>query len=98
MGYSDPGKMSRKPDKMNAWKPGDPLAEADLDMLQPVIAAYTRLGFSPRTSDIPTARQLKKRFRIWKNVLIAAGLPIHAGPVQPASDCSPIDDENQHNP
>lgn len=98
MGYSDHGKMSRKPDKMNAWKPGDPLTEADLEMLQPVIAASVQLGFSPRTSDIPNARQLKKRFRIWKNVLIAAGLPTHAGPIQPSSNCLSIDDKKYRNP
>ena len=82
MGYSDPGRMSRKPHKMNAWKPGEPLTEADRQILEPIIEAYHRLGFSPRTSDIPNAWQLKKRFRVWGNVLRAAGLPVHAGPQQ----------------
>ena len=62
----------------NFWKPGDPVTEEDEVMLRRVKDFYRKNGFSPSRSDMPQdVSSLKHRFRTWKNVLIAAGLPVH---------------------
>ena len=58
------------------WKPGDPLTEEDERLLRRVKDFYRQNGFSPSRSDLPQdVPRLKHRFRTWKNVLTAAGLP-----------------------
>ena len=62
----------------NFWRPGDPVTEEDEVMLRRVKDFYRKNGFSPNRSDMPQdGSSLKHRFRTWKNVLIAAGLPDH---------------------
>lgn len=64
------------------WKPGDPLTEEDKRLLEPVYKAYEELGYSPGKRDIPPEdyKPLKGRFRIFRDVLQAAGLPGHTDP------------------
>ncbi|MBE5892744.1 MAG: hypothetical protein E7286_05115 [Lachnospiraceae bacterium] len=59
------------------WRPGDALKEEDEVLLREVKAFYQKNGFSPRKEDIKPqiVSKLKSRFRIWKNVILAAGLP-----------------------
>lgn len=82
MGYINVGRMMQKPAKRDAWKPGEPLTDEDRELLRPVIEVAERLGFSPRIADVPNARLIKRRFRTWKNVLLAAGLPSYSAPEQ----------------
>ena len=44
-------------------------------MLQIVKNYYERHGYPPSRKMIPNAGALKKRFRIWGDVLYAAGVP-----------------------
>ncbi len=57
------------------WKRGDALTEKDRELLLPVIKAYEALGHSPSKKEVPDASALKERFRVWRDVLTAAGLP-----------------------
>lgn len=59
------------------WRPGDALKEEDEVLLEEVKAFYQKSGFSPCKEDIEPqiVGKLKSRFRIWKNVILAAGLP-----------------------
>ena len=58
------------------WKPGDPVTEEDQVLLRSVKEFYQQNGYSPSKSDLlKDASRLKQRFRIWKNVLLAADLP-----------------------
>ena len=61
----------------NFWCPGDILKEEDEALLQEVKAFYQKNGYSPRKEDMKPQLvcKLKSRFRIWKNVILAAGLP-----------------------
>lgn len=60
---------------LGLWKKGDPLTEADQELLLPVLEAYRRPGRSPLKNEISNVSGLKGRFRTWANVLCAAGLP-----------------------
>lgn len=63
-------------DKSNFWQPGDPLTEADQILLRGVKDFYREKGYPPSREDMKKdVGKLKHRFRIWKNVLIAAELP-----------------------
>ena len=59
------------------WKPGDVWRESDRELLQEVQEFYQKNGYSPRKEDMKPqiVGKLKSRFRIWKNVILAAGLP-----------------------
>ena len=57
------------------WKPGDVLTEEDKRMLAFVEKYYKTYGYSPSQKEIPNAGALKKRFRIWNDVLTAVGIP-----------------------
>lgn len=61
----------------NYWRPGDAIKEEDEALLQEVKAFYQKNGYSPRKEDMKPQLvcKLKSRFRIWKNVILAAGLP-----------------------
>ena len=65
----------RHNNKPKYWVPGQELTEKDKEMLIPVKVFYEEKGYSPIRQDISTNSKLKSRFRIWKNVLIAADLP-----------------------
>jgi len=53
------------------------LQEGDEKLLLVVKGYYQKYGVSPTKKDVPieVVGQLKNRFRTWKNVILAAGLP-----------------------
>ena len=61
----------------NFWCPGDPLKDSDEELLREIKEFYRREGYPPCRGDIPfeSVCRLKNRFRTWKNVLLAAGIP-----------------------
>ena len=66
--------------KKKYWVQGDVLTENDLRMLEEVKVFYKNNGYIPSKKEISNASILKSRFRTWKEVLVAAGLPsIHDG-------------------
>ena len=67
---------------MQHWKPGDLLSEADRVLLQPMIEKSYELGRTPTVSEVADAARIKSRFRIWKNAVLAAGLPALNSPEQ----------------
>lgn len=60
---------------MKQWTPGEPLTDSDRELLQPLIDRAAENGMTPTVKEISTASQIKNRFRIWKNAVMAAGLP-----------------------
>lgn len=60
------------------WQPGDALNDSDETLLLDVKLFYQQNQYSPSQKDMePEAvKILKDRFRTWKNVLTAAGLPV----------------------
>lgn len=66
----------------NLWKPGEPLTARDHAMLDVLVQKYNQLGYVPSQKEVPNARAIKKRFRIWKDAVAAAGLPINCMPAQ----------------
>ena len=67
---------------MNQWTPGDPLDEKDNALLLPLKEKARELGRTPTVSEVPSSPQIKRRFRIWKNAVLAAGLPSLNSPEQ----------------
>ncbi len=66
----------------NLWKPGELLTAKDQAMLSVLVRKYEQLGYVPSKKDVPNARAIKKRFRIWTDAVAAAGLPIHCASAQ----------------
>jgi len=64
------------------WKPGMPITDEDLKLLEEVKAFYKKNGYVPIMKEISNVQKLKSRFRTWKNVLIAAELPSQHDPEQ----------------
>ena len=64
------------------WKPGMPITDGDLRLLDEVRAFYCKNGYVPAMKEIENVQKLKSRFRTWNNVLIAAGLPSRNDPEQ----------------
>jgi len=64
-------------EKRNFWSPGDPVQEKDAELLRVVQDFYGERGYVPSRGELEPeiAEVLKARFRTWKNVLLAAGLP-----------------------
>ena len=62
------------------WKPGDPLTESDNKMLALVRKFYEKNGYPPTKKDVANFAALRGRFRTWKNVLLAAGVPAAGDP------------------
>lgn len=58
------------------WQPGMPVTEDDIKLLGEVKEFYKKNGYVPTTKDISNFQKLKSRFRTWKNVLLAAELPV----------------------
>lgn len=52
------------------------------DMLSVLVRKYEQLGYIPSQKEVPNARAIKKRFRIWADAVAAAGLPTHCTPEQ----------------
>lgn len=66
--------------KKNYWIQGEPLTPRDEKILEEVKVFYIKNGYIPSKKEISNASVLKGRFRTWKEVLMAAGLPsIHDG-------------------
>lgn len=61
--------------RKNFWKQGEALSKRDLELLQEVIDVYERQGYIPSKKEVSNVCDLKGRFRTWKDVLLAAGLP-----------------------
>jgi len=79
MGHSNELKLK----KITAqWKPGQVLTDEDRELLKPIREAAEKLGHTPRVQDVPNADKIKRRFRIWKNALLAAGFPLYSAPEQ----------------
>ena len=57
------------------WMPGQTVTDEDLQLLLSVKNFYEVNGYTPTKEDIENVVELKARFRIWNNVLLAAGLP-----------------------
>lgn len=59
------------------WRPGDPVTKKDQELLNVVNEFYQREGYAPCRGDLSSmvVSDLKARFRTWKNVILAAGLP-----------------------
>lgn len=70
--YKRGASHSREP---NLWKPGDPLTEADLQLLSEIWIVYRQLDYVPSQKEVPGAKAIKKRFRTWGEAIAAAGLP-----------------------
>ena len=51
------------------------MTESDIALLQTVKQYYIEHGYSPSKADISNHETLKQRFRLWKDVLEACGLP-----------------------
>lgn len=60
---------------MVRWNPGDPLTDADRELLQPLIDKAKEIGMTPTTREVSSSAKIKSRFRIWKHAVMAAGLP-----------------------
>ena len=67
--------MSRHYDFDKFWKPGMPVTDEDLKLLEEVRVFYCQKGYVPIMKEISNMQKLKSRSRTWKNVLIAAELP-----------------------
>jgi len=72
----------KKTRKKPQWQPGDPLSEQDIALLQPLKDRACELGRTPTVTEVSTAYIIKQRFRIWKNAILAAGLPALNSPEQ----------------
>ena len=64
------------------WKPGMPVTEEDMKLLEDVKEVYQRQGYVPTMKEISNVQKLQERFRTWNNVLCAAGLPSRNDPEQ----------------
>ena len=67
---------------MQHWNPGEPLNDNDRALLQSMIDKSYELGRTSTVSEVVDAAQIKSRFRIWKNAVLAAGLPALNSPEQ----------------
>lgn len=65
------GRRLRDP---NLWKPGEPLTKEDEELLSELKQKYKELGRIPSKRSVSNYRAVKKRFRIWSEALMAAGL------------------------
>lgn len=68
--------------RSNLWNPGEPLTKKDRDLLSVLVRKYEQLGYVPAQREVPNAAAIKKRFRIWKDAVAAAGLPRQNSPDQ----------------
>lgn len=67
---------------MVKWKIGDPVTQADLELLKPLIDMARETGMTPTTKEIESSAKIKSRFRLWKYAVMAAGLPSLNSPEQ----------------
>ena len=77
------------------WQPGQQLTYSDMKLLAEVKNFYQENGYTPAKEDISNTLQLKSRFRTWKNVLEAAGLPDRNDPDNQRKRMAAIDCRKQ---
>ena len=77
------------------WQPGQQLTYSDIKLLAEVKNFYQENGYTPAKEDISNTLQLKSRFRTWKNVLAAAGLPDRNDPDNQRKRMAAIDCRKQ---
>ena len=77
------------------WQLGQQLTENDEKLLAEVKNFYQENGYTPAKEDISNTLQLKSRFRTWKNVLAAAGLPDRNDPDNQRKRMAAIDCRKQ---
>lgn len=70
----------RKLSRPGLWHPGEPLTEEDEKLLEPVKQAYRKLGYVPAKHEVKNKGPIKERFRVWNDVILAAGLPRYNDP------------------
>lgn len=75
-------KTTQRIQKHRFWKSGDPLTEEDVAILKPVAQQALRLGRSPTRKEVENLMEIRARFRIWEDVLLAIGLPSLKNPDQ----------------
>ena len=72
-------KVSGSKMRKGCWEPGDEVTQDDYILLQPLYERANELGFTPAqkhmSDDLNYVVTLKRRFRTWRNVVAAAGLP-----------------------
>ena len=61
--------------RIQFWKMGEPLTKKDQKLLDEVRTVYEKQGYIPSKKEVANVSELKGRFRTWKDVLLAAGLP-----------------------
>lgn len=59
----------------NLWKRGQPLTKKDEELLQIVKDLAVKLGHTPIKRECKESAKLKARFRTWRDVIYASGLP-----------------------
>ena len=74
--------LAKEKREMQHWNPGEPLNDDDRAILQSIIDKSHELGRTPTVSEVADAARIKSRFRIWKNAVLAAGLPALNSPEQ----------------
>lgn len=73
---------SNRMGKKQFWRRGEALTERDVELLKPVAQQALKLGRSPTRSEVSNLAEIRKRFRIWEDVLYAIGLPSLKDPDQ----------------
>lgn len=64
------------------WKKGDPLTREDKELLSMLVETYEELGYTPSKNEVPNSSSIKRRFRVWSDAILAAGLPNYNDPDQ----------------
>lgn len=64
------------------WQPGEQLTAQDQALLAPLKQKAAALGRTPTVAEVASAARIKARFRLWKNAVLAAGLPALNDPEQ----------------
>ena len=67
---------------MKTWQIGDALTAQDRALLQPLLDKAAELGRTPMVGEVATSARIKARFRLWKNAVLACGLPALNDPMQ----------------
>lgn len=73
---------SKRMQKKQFWQIGEELTEQDIALLKPVVQQALKLRRSPTRKEVENSNEIRKRFRIWEDVLYAIGLPSLKDPAQ----------------
>ena len=74
--------ISSRTEKKRFWRRGEALTEQDILLLKPVAQKALELGRSPTRREAGNLAEIRRRFRIWEDVLYAIGLPSLKDPEQ----------------